>query len=319
MKQKTSLLLSLFLFMLFFSLYGQDTKTEEREYPNREDNAKCFACHGHKSFLETSKESGETIIRNMYPCLIIDTVRFYESNHWSFGCLDCHSYDYLDYPHLRESKFEYIPTCLDCHEGDEAVEKYHFEKIAEEYEKSYHTTLTNTKYSCWSCHDPHGFRMEVRKEKMITKVVANDNAMCLKCHSGVTAPELLLGTGLEPLIATHNWLPETVNHFRNVRCIECHADLVDDVLVAHDILPARQAVKTCAECHSSDSRLLYSLYKYEIQSGRMKKGWFGSMVSTDSYVIGANRNPLLNWISLVIFGGVIFIVLVHITIRIIKK
>jgi nitrate reductase cytochrome c-type subunit len=319
MNRKTSLLLSSFTFLLVFSAFSQDAEVEEREYPNREDNAKCFVCHGQQSFYETSQESGETIIRNMYPCLNIHSVEFYEANHWSFGCLDCHSFDYTDYPHLCESKFEYIPTCLDCHEGDEAVAQYNFERIAEEYEKSHHTQLTDTKYSCWSCHDPHGFRMEVRNEEVISHVVATDNAMCLKCHSGTTATDLLLGTGLEPLVATHEWLPETVNHFRHVRCLECHADLVDDVLVAHDILPADQAVNTCAECHSSDSRLLHSLYKYQIQEGRIKKGVLGSMITSDIYVIGANRNIFLNWISALIFGLVTLVIIAHALIRIIKK
>lgn len=318
-KQTKPFIAILLLGISFLGLNAQEADSVQREYPNREDNAKCFVCHGHTYFHETSQESGETITRKMFIGLIIDTVRFYESNHWSFACLDCHSYDYRDYPHPRQTKFEYMVTCMDCHDGDDAVAQYNFPKIAEEYEKSHHTKLADTHYSCWSCHDPHSFRLEMRKEMQITKVVVNDNAMCLKCHSGTTSTDLLLGTGLDPIIATHAWLPETEKHFRNVRCIECHGDIVDDILVAHDILPASEAVNTCAECHSSDSRLLYSLYKYQIQEGRMQKGFFGSMTTSDSYVIGMARNKALNWLSLLIFGGVLFGVFVHALIRIIRK
>ena len=309
----------LLLSVCLIPVFGQDSETEEREYYNKEDNALCLICHGNDYFTETNEEFGETIIRKMYLGLKIDSVKFYEANHWSFMCTDCHSYDYTEYPHPRATKFEYMATCMDCHDGDENVAKYNFEQVVEEYEKSHHTKLVNTNYSCWSCHDPHGFRMKVREEPLLSKLVTHDNSMCLKCHSGTTSSDLLLGTGLENIIETHDWLPNTTNHFRHVRCIECHGDIVDSVLVAHDILPKEDAIKGCAECHSSDSRLLYSLYKYEIQIGRMKKGFLGSMVSSDSYVIGANRTPVFNWISLFLFAGVIFVILVHVSFRIIKK
>lgn len=318
-QKNRQILLSLILSICFFPLTGQDSEEQEREYPNKEENAQCFICHGNTSFLETSEEMGETIRRNMYPSLIIDTVKYYSADHWSFSCLDCHSYDYRDYPHPRLSKFETIPSCLDCHEGDETVAKYNFEKISEEFNKSHHTKLADTKYTCWSCHDPHGFLMTVRKEKKITNVVAHDNQICLKCHSRITGGDLLMGTGLEPLLISHEWIPETVNHFRHVRCIECHGNMVDDVLVAHDILPSSEAVKSCEECHSRDSRLLHSLYKYQLQEGTIKKGIFGNKEQSNLYVIGSNRTPIMNWVSIIIFGGILFFIMVHAIIRIINK
>ena len=311
-------LFSVVLLALPVLLLSQEA-TEEREYPNREDNATCFRCHGNQYFEVTSEELGETKIREMFSGARIDSTKFYESNHWSFSCLDCHAYTYTEYPHPREAMFEYMMTCMDCHDGDDNVEQYNFPQIVEEYEKSHHTKLTNTNYSCWSCHDPHSFKLEVRKQDLISKVVLNDNAMCLQCHSGATATDLILGSGLDPIVATHDWLPDTENHFKHVRCIECHGDLVEGVLVAHDILPAKEAVKTCSECHSADSRLLHSLYLYQIEQGRMEKGFFGGLTTSDSYVIGANKHPILNWISLLIFAGVVLIVLTHGVIRIVIK
>lgn len=311
--------LTAFLLCLAVGSFSQETGEEEREYPNREDNADCFLCHGNQYFEEHNEDMGETLIREMYTGLRIDSTKFYESNHWSFSCLDCHSYSYRDYPHPTEARFEYMLTCMDCHDGDDMVAQYNFPQIVEEYEKSHHTKLTNTNYSCWSCHDPHSFKLEVRTQELISKVVLNDNSMCLQCHSGATASDLILGSGLDPIVETHDWLPKTEHHFKNVRCIECHGNLSEGILVAHDILVAKDAIRSCAECHSTDSRLLHSLYLYQIQEGRMKKGLLGGLTTSDSYVIGANKHPVLNWISLLIFGGVLLIVLIHGVIRFIIR
>ena len=199
------------------------------------------------------------------------------------------------------------------------MEKYNFDAIVEEYNKSHHTHIPNHPYSCWSCHDPHTFRMEVRTDDPITTIVSNDNGMCLHCHSQVTSADVMLGISIDTLMVTHSWLPGTENHLRHVRCLECHAEIRDDVMVAHNILPKEQAVNTCDQCHSSDSRLFYTLYKYKIEQGEIKRGFLGAMATSDSFVIGANRHSRLNWISLIMFGGLLFFVMVHVFFRIIKK
>jgi hypothetical protein len=43
---------------------------------------------------------------------------------------------------------------------------------------------------------------------------------------------------------THEWLPNQQLHFGSVRCIECHAVIQKDILVAHQIKPKEKAVKT---------------------------------------------------------------------------
>ncbi len=313
------------LFVLVFLAGGflcgncQEKEAEEREYPNKEENAVCFRCHGNMFFMEQNEALGEQRFRKMFKGLIIDSVKYYESNHWSFVCTDCHSYDYHTYPHSPELHFEVMPVCMDCHEGDDNVAKYNFDAIAEEFEKSHHTHLSNYPYTCWSCHEPHSFQMEVRTNEPITKLVAHDNGMCLNCHSVVSAGDILLGIRIDSLMITHSWLPNAENHLRNVRCLECHAEIREDVMVAHNILPSKQAVNTCEECHSSDSRLLHTLYKYQIQEGRMKRGFLGAMSTSDSFVVGASRNAKLNLFSLIIFGGLALFVMVHVFFRIIKK
>jgi len=82
--------------------------------------------------------------------------------------------DEREYPNKEDNS-----KCLVCHEGDDVWEKYNFAGVIEEYEKSHQTKLTNTKYSCWSCHDQHGFLMQMREETKISKLVVHDNAMCL--------------------------------------------------------------------------------------------------------------------------------------------
>ena len=302
--------------------YSQDAEPEEPEervYYNKEDNAVCFNCHGNMFFDEYSEELDEHRTRKMFKGLIIDSVKYYESNHWSFTCTDCHNYDYNTYPHSDALHFETLPSCQDCHEGDEAMAKYNFDGIIEEYEKSHHTQLPDYPYTCWSCHEPHSFRMEVRTEDPLTKVVACDNGMCLQCHGMVGYAELMLGVSLDPMMEIHSWLPSTENHLRHVRCLECHAETREDLMVAHNILPKEQAVKTCEECHSSDSRLLYTLYKYQIEEGTMKKGFFGALATSDTFVVGVNRHSRLNLFSLIIFCGLAGMLMIHVFFRIIKK
>ena len=312
------------LFVIFLSggislAFGQIVPMEEREYYNKEDNAKCFRCHASQYFEEYSEELEETRTRKMFKGLIIDSTAYYQSNHWSFSCTDCHSYDYYEYPHADELHFEVLPGCEDCHGGDPAMEKYSFDAIVEEYNKSYHTQIPDHPYSCWSCHDPHTFRLELRTGDPITTIVSNDNGMCLHCHSQVTSADVMLGISIDPLMETHSWLPGTENHLKNVRCLECHAEIRDDVMVAHNILPKEQAVNTCDECHSSESRLYYTLYKYKIEQGEIERGFFGAMGTGENFIIGASRHSRLNWISLIIFGGLLFVVFVHVFFRIIKK
>ena len=90
-------------------------------------------------------------------------------------------------------------------------------------------------------------------------------------------------------------------------------------MISHNIMPKENAVKRCVECHTADSRLKASLYKYQNLQSRSENGMMGNILSNESYVIGAYRNPLLNWGSILIFCVVLLGVSVHIIFRIIKK
>jgi hypothetical protein len=61
-----------------------------------------------------------------------------------------------------------------------------------------------------------------------------------------------------------------------------------------------------------------SLYKFESKEQR-RDGFFNGIILNASYVIGANRNEYLNLLSIVIFGGVMVIIIIHIIARIKKN
>jgi hypothetical protein len=84
------------------------------------------------------------------------------------------------------------------------------------------------------------------------------------------------------------------------------------------IKPKKEAVKLCNECHSKNSILMASLYKFESKEQR-RDGFFNGIILNESYVIGANRNEYLNLLSLAVFVGVIGVIGVHIVFRIRKN
>jgi hypothetical protein len=86
-------------------------------------------------------------------------------------------------------------------------------------------------------------------------------------------------------------------------------------MVAHNVQTKDKAVKLCVECHSSNSHLMASLYKYQSKERRNKLGFFNAAILTESYVIGANRNYFLNVFSLSIFGLVITGMIIHVILR----
>jgi hypothetical protein len=105
-----------------------------------------------------------------------------------------------------------------------------------------------------------------------------------------------------------------------VRCIECHTEVIEDsVLVAHKVLGKDKAVKKCAECHSSNSRLMHTLYKFQAKERRNEYGFFNGAIMQESYVIGANRNYCLSVISLALFVLALGGIFVHALLRIILK
>jgi predicted CXXCH cytochrome family protein len=301
----------------FFQQDSVSVDTAGYVSPFAEANDKCLKCHGQQKYQYANENLGTNVTALMSPNRIIKKDDFYRSNHKSFACTDCHSAAYDTFPHPGELRMEQKFNCLDCHGGDEKYAQYHFEEIEAEYQKSVHYKLEPEGFTCWSCHDPHTYRITARTRNL-KETIPYDNAICLNCHSNFTNYQLLTEKTEINMIEKHDWLPNQALHFSSVRCIECHARISDTLLVAHMIRPKEMSVRQCNECHSKNSLLMASLYKYESMEQR-RGGFFNGVILNQSYVIGANRNEYLNIISLVAFLAVLGIIGIHVIFRIRKK
>lgn len=281
-------------------------------------NNRCFKCHGQEKYEYTNETLGRQVKDIMCSERILHKNEFYSSNHRSFSCTDCHSEEYAKFPHSGELRMEQKYNCIDCHGGDEKFAKYHFEEIESEYKQSTHFKMEDDGFSCWECHNPHTYKISVRNTYNLKETIAYDNAICLNCHSDYSRFQLLSDKKEINIIQKHEWLPNQASHFANVRCIECHTQINNNILVSHLIKPKDEAVRLCNECHSKNSILMASLYKFESKEQR-RDGFFNGIILNASYVIGANRNEYLNLISLIIFIGVLIVIGVHIAFRIRNK
>ncbi|MEN8201850.1 MAG: cytochrome c3 family protein [Bacteroidota bacterium] len=285
---------------------------EVNDYVN--ENEKCLRCHGELKYTIEDKATGKVLTEQMCECNIIDRTAYYTGVHKAFACGDCHSYGFEEFPHSIEARMEEMLLCMDCHGYDESFAQYHFEDIEIEFSESTHNM---TDFTCWKCHNPHSYRAFMRNADDIGEAVLYDNDICLSCHSDFDRFMLLTDRKEINIVESHDWLPNQVAHFRSVRCIECHTEISDSILIAHKILPKTEAVQNCTECHSQDSRLMHTLYKFQIKEER-KVGFANGIIINNAYVIGANQNVFLNVISLLVFGLTFLVILIHAVLRYIK-
>jgi len=183
---------------------------------------------------------------------------------------------------------------------------------------SIHFKLEEEGFTCWKCHGPHDYKISIRNTSNLKETILYDNNICLRCHSHYDQFQLLSEKEEINILQKHEWLPNQETHFKSVRCIECHTMVNDTILVAHLIKPKEEAVKGCNECHSRNSLLMSSLYKFQSKEQR-QDGFLNGIILNQSYVIGANRNEYLNIISILITGIVLIIIIVHIYFRVIRK
>lgn len=320
----------LFMLLIFAGAYssatGSDLKEEEAgandsityRSPFFDDNERCFKCHGQGRYEYTNENLGRQVKAMMFSERVINRNKFYGSNHKSFSCTDCHSGEYVNFPHPGELRMEQSYNCIDCHGGDDKFSQFNFEVVEAEYQQSTHFKLGEEGFTCWKCHSPHDYRISIRNSENLKETILYDNNICLKCHSDYDRFQLLSDREEINILKTHEWLPNQGSHFKNVRCIECHTLVNDTILVAHLIRPKEEAVKGCNECHSKNSLLMSSLYKFQAKEQR-KDGFINGIILNESYVIGATRNQYLNNLSILIFVILSGIMVIHIIIRIIRK
>lgn len=310
------ILILLFLSLLIQPLTSQTPVEEpQRDYEFQEENQECLKCHGHTYYYYYNDWIEREVKERMNPYCIVDSAEFYISNHWNFRCVDCHSEDYADFPHAGELRMEPIYECLDCHGGDDHYAQYNFEGIDEEFHKSVHSSKHSEEFTCWMCHSPHTYRINARTNENMQEFILYDNEICLSCHANTSKYQLLTTLDNPNILDKHDWLPNQGLHFKNVRCIECHAEINNDLLVAHNIQPKEKAVKRCVDCHSKNSMLLTSLYKMQFTDQRSLTGFSNAAMLEEAYIIGANRNYYLNRLSVVLFGLVLLLIAVHAVLR----
>ncbi len=297
---------------------------QPKEYTSKGDNAKCLKCHTVSRYEINNPDDSTTVLLKRMPArCIIDTNRYYTSNHWDFKCTDCHSDAYSKVPHDSKLKYAQINTCLDCHAEDAKYAKFHFENIDTAFRKSMHFKNDTVNFNCWSCHNAHYNKTSMRDSLQDIKItVATDNAMCMKCHDTSTSNDYYefysKGKAKANIYEKHQWLPMLENHLLNVRCIDCHAAMDPKTLVAHTIQPKSLSVRACADCHSPNSILIKSLYKNRPQAGS-RFGFLNPQTLQEQDIIGSNRNYYLDLIFLFVLGFAGFVILIHIIFRIIKK
>lgn len=313
--QKSLLLASILILTASFTL---DPKTKAK-FKNAELNENCLKCHGQSKYSYENPELGRAVYKRMATGRIMKRDLFYDSNHKYFKCIDCHAEEYGTFPHPGELRMAEKYNCIDCHGDDPKYKKFNFEKIESEFKESVHSSKHNDDFTCWMCHDAHTYKTNARSNENIRETVAYDNSICLSCHGDITKYQLLTDKPNPNILVKHEWLPNQSVHFKSVRCIECHAESNDSIMVAHNILPKNKAVKKCVECHTKNSILMTSLYKYKVKEQRSKSGFFNGVILNESYVIGANRNYYLNVLSIIIFGMVLAGIAIHASIRIIKR
>lgn len=307
-------LVLIFVLMCCGNLY--QVRAQSYEDPRHHQCLKCHAFQSY-SFHNDLMDRGES--RLMNPYYIMDTVAMRNGVHHNFDCTDCHSFEYSTYPHKANLKLEPLATCLDCHAGDESFASYHFERIDEEFKKSVHYKAYGDIFTCSKCHDQHTYKPMARNSSNVLDIVQYSNNLCLSCHNDMKKYELVSGHANPKLVQVHDWLPNQELHFSHVRCIECHTQVTDSLMVSHDILPKTEALHKCVECHSANSYLKASLYKYENLQQRSGNGIVGTIISNESYVIGTNEVPLLKLLSYIILLLTLAGVITHAIFRILKK
>lgn len=306
-----------FLIVLFLFVISINSKSQS-VYDDAKNHA-CLKCHSSQTISFHNEVTGKEQKKLMNPYYIIDTTAIKNGVHKNFDCMDCHSYEYSTYPHLAGLKLEPMASCLDCHAGDPAFATYQFERINEEFQKSIHFKVSGEDFSCGKCHDQHTYHPTARNSGNVMEIVAYSNSLCLSCHNDMNKYEMVSGHENPKIVQIHDWLPNQELHFQHVRCIECHTEVVDSLMVSHNILSKDKAVRKCAECHNSDSRLKASLYKYANLQNRSDSASVISILSNPSYVIGSQQFPLLKKLSYIIFFLTIAAIAIHLVFRFFKK
>lgn len=270
-------------------------------------NAECLTCHSEAGLKKPPKE-GLDLKKLRHYLVHLDT--FTASDHGQMACSKCHGDGYDKHPHDAKAK-EGLSECQDCH-ARKAM------RIERQFDKSVHAENLSDSFTCATCHDPHVMTL-ASKLRDPHKIVAQDNKICLDCHDSDLAFAKIAPEKKKrpPIDEIHSWLPNTRMHWQAVRCIECHTPTDDKLSLSHEIQNKDKAEKKCATCHSANTSLNARLYRHLAKEEQNKYGFLNSVILSNSYVVGATRNPSLDWIVIGLFVATVLGVIGHGLVRII--
>ncbi len=89
------------------------------------------------------------------------------------------------------------------------LSSFNFEEIEAEYQESTHFKLEEEGFTCWKCHDPHSYKINIRNSKNLKETILYDNTICLNCHSDFSRFQLLSDREEINILEKHDWLPES--------------------------------------------------------------------------------------------------------------
>lgn len=273
----------------------------------RKGNAACLACHSEAGLSKPPKEGMDLKALRKY---LVHADTYTASDHGQMACSECHGDGYDAHPHAAKAR-EGLSECQDCH-ARKAM------RIERQFDKSVHAENLSETFTCVTCHDAHTMAL-ASKLRDPHKIVAQDNKICLDCHDSDLAFARIAPEKKKrpPIDDIHSWLPNTRLHWKAVRCIECHTPTEDKLSLSHEIQNKDKAEKKCATCHSANTSLNARLYRHLAAEEQNKYGFINSVILGSSYVVGATRNPTLDFGLIVLFGATVVGVLGHGLVRII--
>lgn len=270
-------------------------------------NGECLTCHSEAGLKKPPKEGLDLKKLRHY---LVDLDTYTASDHGQMACSQCHGDGYGKHPHDAKAK-EGLSECQDCH-ARKAM------RIERQFDKSVHAENLSDSFTCATCHDAHVMTL-ASKLRDPHKIVAQDNKICLDCHDSDLAFAKIAPEKKKrpPIDEIHSWLPNTRLHWQAVRCIECHTPTDDKLSLSHEIQNKDKAEKKCATCHSANTSLNARLYRHLAKEEQNKYGFLNSVILSNSYVVGATRNPSLDWIVIGLFVATVVGVIGHGLVRII--
>jgi predicted CXXCH cytochrome family protein len=280
-------------------------------------NAECYGCHSGYGFREQGlKEPPHEGARKGMDMaklagMLVAHEGFERGVHGAMACKDCHTDNYVVYPHIPDSRGK-IKGCESCHQAPAKI-------ITPEFNASIHYKEHTAGFTCLACHDSH-LMQKASKLKSPRLIAQQDNAMCIGCHdSDVRYARFKPAARRPDLKEAHAFLPNPDMHWRQVRCIDCHTPESDQG-VSHQVTGKGTAERDCASCHSAASALNNRLYRRSPEDQPFEMaGFLNAFVLNEAYVVGATRSLWLDKASL-LAGAVLLAGLgIHAAIRLRRR